>query len=131
MKRENLLLLLLLGFAWCALVGVRLSKQNHHYPCQIEPAALERIKRGDPLEQVIAIVGRPPGDYRSDASVDYLFAQSGPVPTPCDSELQWLTNHFALKICFDGDQKATRIRLGKGFGAPRWPERFWNRIRDF
>jgi hypothetical protein len=85
-------------------------------------ARFEQVKKGMTREEVIRIVGVPPGDYSSDKYMDMVMRPHAPGIWACDEAF--------LAVDFDDRGTATEVRLEEIGRPPTLTERIrrWLRL---
>jgi hypothetical protein len=86
----------------------------------------ERLTKGMTLKDVAAVLGGPPGDYRTED----VFFKFMAIPPP---EPIWIGNECAIEPHFDADG---RMEFATYYGGERmttfnllWHRRIWNQVR--
>jgi len=90
----------------------------------VESSAFHKIQPGMTEEQVISILGMPPGDYSTDPTLAFLYLGPGQVTAGEDwgTPKEWRFNSWEVAVWFK-DGKAHRVGFGQGMCRPNWLER--------
>jgi hypothetical protein len=123
MKRRPIFLISLLVL--CVLGVVFWFGANVQKPCpvNVQPESFDQLKLGMNENEIEAILGGPPGDYRRRADIGYLFSSSG-NESQCLEGLshvirkEWNTDEYAIHIFFGPDDKAELILSAGGCEMP-------------
>src|SRR5262245_35368939 len=81
------------------------SLGNRPRPCR---ATFDLVKKGMTIEEGVATIGAPPGDYRTSRHV-YL----PPSMLSSGTGIQWITDDAELSILPDESGRVELIRIGK------------------
>ncbi len=93
---------------------------------KITPAAAERVAPGMTEDEVVAAIGLPPGDYRSDPAGPRHFVEF--LPKPGVRVLEWEAD--ACNIQVKVDEPTGRV-ASKIVGQPMPPPSAWSRLRGW
>lgn len=107
-----------------ALLGKVIWDYSSRARVKIEPAALERIQLGMTEEQVISILGMPPGDYSTGPTPSFLYVDPE-FPAPGEdwgTPKLWRFNSWEVTVWFK-DGKVHAAEFGRAFHRPNWFER--------
>jgi hypothetical protein len=114
--------------AFCAVLGMAVWLLSRPGPpsSRITPAAAERIERGMTAAEVEAVIGLPPGDYRSDPASPRHYAEF--LPQPGVRLLEWEADSCTIQVRVD--EKSDRVQ-SRIVGEPLGPPSPWQRLRDW
>ena len=93
-------------------------------PSRITPEASERIAPGMTAAEAEAVIGLPPGDYRSDPTGPGHFAEF--LPRPGVRVLAWEADSCTIQVRVDENSGRA---LSKLVGEPLGPPTPWERLR--
>lgn len=123
---RSLLILVCLSAPLALVVGLFVS-QRPSARVTIDTSAFDKIRPGMAEEQIISILGMPPGDYSTDPTLAYLYSGPGQGNPGEDSGTpkQWRFNSWEVTVWFK-DGKAHRVGFGQGMRRPSWLERVFH-----
>jgi hypothetical protein len=83
--------------------------------------------------EVAALLGAPPGDYRTNKAIDYLFVidASWPPAPPGTVEKDWLTDECMIRVWFGPNGKTVNRDCGTGMPPPTWIKSVMKDIRHY
>jgi hypothetical protein len=93
---------------------------------RINAEAYERIEDGMTAAEVEAVIGLPPGDYRSDPAGPRHFAEW--IPGSGVQVLEWEADHCNIQVKVD--QRSGRV-VSKLMGEPIRPATLMERLRGW
>jgi hypothetical protein len=102
----------------------------------INPTVCGRIEKGMPLDEVVAIVGRPPGDYRHHSLKPDLDIpiRNGGVWLDRRNERIWSGQNWVLRVRLDDrghvSDKSIREQFGR-LSMKMWIESPWKTLRTW
>jgi hypothetical protein len=112
--------------AACAVLGVAawLLVRPPSPSSRITPEASELIVPGMTAAEAEAVIGLPPGDYRSDLASPRHYAEY--LPKPGVRVLEWEADACTIQVRVD--EGSGRV-LSKIVGEPLRPPTIWQRLR--
>ena len=112
--------------AACAVLGLTAWLLSRPAPpsSRITPAAAGRVARGMTTAEAEAVIGLPPGDYRSDPTGPGHFAEF--LPRPGVRVLAWEADSCTIQVRVD--ENSGRV-LSTLVGEPLGPPPPWQRLR--
>jgi hypothetical protein len=111
--------------AACAVLGMAAWLLSRPAPpsSRITPAAAERLEGGMTAAEAEAVIGLPPGDYRSDPASPRHYAEF--LPKPGVRVLEWQADFCTIQVRVG--ENSGRV-LSTLVGAPPSP---WQRLRTW
>jgi hypothetical protein len=104
-------------------------------PCPVDdrPQTIEKLQIGMHEREVVALLGAPAGDYRTDKTIGFHFDIDGPLPPgPGEAvEKDWLTDEWMIRVWFGPDGTVVYGHSGKGCPPPARFESLMDDLRRY